>query len=330
MKISGLALSALIAASAGYALAGCGGSQSPIGSPPVYAQQSLIHPDSTTRLKRGIYVGEVFSASSPDVFGYRYNNRKNNPPLCTVSTFGSGAIAADGKGNLIAGGTTNEISVFEGGPHLCGPKLGSFTDPYGQPSDFASIDAVNGKIVVANIFDNSGEPGSITVCTLKAGCTANLINSNMDEVAGVALARNGDCWASSTNSSGTASLTYFKHCSRRGQSATGFGNSYYGGLDIDTSQNLLSISAFDDTLNVYKGCDPACKLVGHFFLHNETVFASLNEDATRLVGADFATGEVDVYKYNPTTGLKYLYSFNKGLNGSSIIQGAAYSPHSRE
>jgi hypothetical protein len=329
MKTSGLARRVFVTASVSFALVGCGASQAPIRPLPVSSQQRLMNPDSATTPKRGIYASEFFGSSQPAVLGYRYDNRKNRPPICTVNVSGD-AIAVDGSGNLIAGGAGNEISVFQG-PHLCGPQVGSLHDPYGQPSDFASIDARNDRIVIGNIFDTSGEPGSIAVCTLKAGCTANLINSSMYEVAGVALARNGDCWASSTDSAGTARLTYFKGCSGAGQAATGYVNSYYGGLDIDTSKNLLAISAFNSQLFVYHGCNPACKLVGGpFLLKNETVFGHLNEDATRYAGADFATGAIDVYKYSPTTGLTYLYSFDNGLNASFVVESAAYSPHSRE
>ena len=91
-------------------------------------------------------------------------------------------IAVDGKGNLIdPDGGTRTVIVFKG-PGMCGPSIGSVSDPYGQPSDAASINAATGTIAVANIFGTSG-PGSISLCTLPGGCFANLTNPHMDEVA---------------------------------------------------------------------------------------------------------------------------------------------------
>ncbi len=90
--------------------------------------------------------------------------------------------------------STAAVAVFNG-PKMCGPKLGAVKDPYGQPSDGASADAAGGTIVIANILDNNKAPGSVSKCTLAHGCKSNLRNANMDEVAGVALAKNGDCWA---------------------------------------------------------------------------------------------------------------------------------------
>ena len=51
------------------------------------------------------------------------------------------------------------------------------------------MDAVNGNIAVGNIFDNSGLPGSLSVCTLSSlTCSTNLTNSNIIEMGGVAMA----------------------------------------------------------------------------------------------------------------------------------------------
>ena len=104
------------------------------------------------------------------------------------------------------------------------------------------------------------------------------------------MAKNGDCWASATNSTGTATLTYFKGCTGSGRPAKHYRNSYYGGLDIDNAGNLVSISAFDSEVYVYKGCNPACTLVGGpFALHNQSIFGHLDQKSKHFAAADLRT-----------------------------------------
>jgi len=284
-----------------------------------------IQPDKA--VKKGFYVSEFYGTS---IYGYKNPNSGNNAPICSESGISyPNDIAVDGKGNLIdPDGGSRSIIVFKG-KAMCGPMLGSVSDPYGQPSDAASANAATGKIVVGNIFDTSGA-GSVSVCTLSGGCTVNLTNANMYEVAGVAQAKNGDCWADAINSAGTATLTYFKGCSGSGQAATGFTNTYFGGLDIDKNGNLVTISAFDSKIYVYKGCNPGCSLVGGpFAMVNEAVFGHLDKKSKIFATGDFALGQVDVYKYSPTS-ITSAYSFNNGLSASLDVEGVAVNPRSKE
>jgi hypothetical protein len=281
--------------------------------------------------KSGIYV----SSSTPLIFGYPASDRRNRPAICRESGIGSSdGVAVDGKGNLIVSDGGDRLIFIFKGPEMCGRQLGSLGDPYGQPSDAASADAASGTIAVANIQD-SGEPyGSISVCTFFGGCTSNLTNPNMDNsVAGVAMARNGDCWGSSYDVRDAASLTYFKGCSGAGQPATGFKNVSYGGLDIDKSGNIVSIDFEGGSTGqiwVYRGCNPACTVVGGPFpLHGNAASGHLNETSTEFVTADFENMEVDVYEYDVRR-LTYKYSFNNDLSGTTELVSAAFNPRSRE
>jgi len=272
-----------------------------------------------------IYATEFDGSSA---YCYPANNWKTNGPA-TGSTGPVSYVngqAVDGKGNFIdPDGGTRTVIIFSS---PCGSELGSFSDSYGQPSDASSADATTGTIAVGNIFDNSGLPGSISVCTMSGGCTANLTNSNMYEVAGVAMDNSGNCWASATNSGGTATLTYFAGCTGSGQAATGYMNSYYGGLDIDKNGNLVSISAFNSEVYVYSGCNPACTLVGGpFTMEGEAVFGHLNKQSMSYCTGDFSLGQIDTYSYSPTS-LTFLGSFNNGLNSSYIVEGCSYNPRS--
>jgi hypothetical protein len=308
-------------------IAGCGAGVSP-NAPVASGVSSVAHEARSTTVpdafRKGIYV-----ASGGTIYGYAVNKQRVRGPKCTVKGMNYlNAVEVDGVGNLmVPSGGSRTVTVFKG-PEMCGPELGSFNDSYGQPSDVASNDAATGTIAVANIFDSSGA-GSISVCTLSGGCTKNLTNANMYEVASVAMAKNGDCWASASNSVGTATLTYFKRCAGAGQAATGWKSTYYGGLTIDIHGYLAALDAFASQLWIYKGCNPSCTLVaGPFTLHGDSVYASLNKNSTLLAAADYSDGTVDVYAYS-LTGLKYEYSCcSAGI--SKTVGGVAFNPRSKE
>jgi hypothetical protein len=340
MHVPGFVLSAAIA----LALpTGCtGGNNIPEADPgPLQASaliNTLAHPERKTHSPVGIYASEFEEGFG--VLGYPAANKKNKAPLCSVGR-GSGyinEIAVDAKGDLIVPAASNPGSVPEGtvlvykGPRMCGKDLGSFSDPYGQPASAASRDAATGKIVVGNIVDNGSTPGSVSICSMATGCSTNLTNSNLYEVAGVALAPNGDCWASGDNYAGGAVLVYFKGCTGSGELATGFQNVFEGGLDIDNAGNLVSISAFNATLYVYQGCNPSCTLVGSYSLNGESfgVAVFVHGAVKELAVADLQYGQVDVYDYDPPSAVSFEYDFNNGLNISGVVEGVAISPHGNE
>lgn len=279
---------------------------------------------------RGLYVDLHTSPSRGEILGYRSKSGRPRP-YCKVNGIGfADRVGVDAAGNLMVPDSfMSSITVFRG-PRMCGRKLGSINDRYGQPLDVASDDAATGRIAIANIFDNSGD-GSISVCTIAHGCTRNLTSSNMVEVAGVAMGNNGDCWASAVNSSFVSTLTFFKHCGGTGQLSSGYRNKAYGGLDIDTHGNILSISwsAYGSELYVYQGCNPHCKLIGGpFKLKLQTMTGHLNESGTTFATAVYQHARIDIYKYTPTN-VTYQYSFTDGLSGGTTA-GVAFTPRSKE
>jgi hypothetical protein len=237
------------------------------------------------------------------------------------------------RGNLIVpdAAAGRMIHVFQG-PGMCGKSVGAVQDPYGAPVDVASADAANGTIVVANEFDSTSgsSAGSVSLCTLKAGCTTNLTNPKIEEVVGVALAKNGDCWASAFDNQEKAILVYFRGCSGSGRLAVGFQNQTPGGLDIDNGGRLVSLSAWDTPgLWVYKGCNPKCVTIGGAFpLRGLALYGHVNEAATRFAVTDDFDLTIDVYSYSPKN-VTYLYSFGN-ISPSSELGGGAYNPRSKE
>lgn len=284
--------------------------------------------------KNNIYVSSF--GANPDVLGYQSTQRRNKPPICTSPIIASevNSIAVDGVGNLMVPDGSNKTIVIGQGPGMCGPQAASIADPYGQPADASSPNALTGKIAVGNIADNGLTPGSISICSVSAGCTANLTNPAISVLAGVAMDNRGNCWASAVDKNDVGDLTYFKGCAGKGVQATGFVNLLYGSIDIDASGNLVTVDgnngAGTAAVNVYSGCKPTCKLLSSTPLIDYTTCARLNQSNTRLVVADPNNNQVEIYSYSAAGGVTYLYSFNNGFSSGYDPQGVAYNPRTRQ
>jgi len=293
-------------------------------------QSAMAFPQRISRAtpRDGIYVSQ-FDGSS--VYGYAGTNQRNAPPICGEASGDFVAdVATDPKGDLIAPSQLGEVINVYSGPHMCGPTAATLDDTYGLPVDVASADALTKPIAVANIEDDgpisNPPPGSITICSVAAGCTENLTNSQMYRVAGVAIDRRGDCWASAVDSSDSATLVYFAKCSGKGRGATGIQNTGYGGLEFDKKGNLLALDGNAAHLFVYSGCRPACKLVaGPFNLQGKSLYGKLDSKGTTFAAADYQNGKVDIYKYS-TSALTYEFSFSQDLSKGASVEGIAFAP----
>lgn len=325
------------------ALAACSGGASPSLPQNSSRPQSPALPQTPSQILRDVRISKLTSPATPkdgiyvaqfdasSLFGYAGTNRRNAPPICgETSGYFVADVATDAKGDLVAPNQQNEtINVYRG-PHLCGPAVAQLHDPYGLPVDAATANALTKKIAIANIEDDGPisdpPPGSITICTAAGGCTENLTNPQMNRLAGVALDKRGDCWASATNASSVATLIYFARCTGNGKVTTGFKNAGYGGLEFDRNGNLLALDYNGTQLFVYSGCRPACTLVGGpFALHGQSIYGKLDKAGTTFAAGDYQTGQVDVYKY-ASTALTYEYSFNQDLSQGSSVEGIAFSP----
>jgi hypothetical protein len=338
MKGLNLGRYALTSCVAAAMLAGCGGSQPPIAAPGAIPQSRAVASRAASRSlhevagpnssERGIYV-VVWDSSFFALLGYRIKSGHIKTPPCTVKGVSfADSVTVDGQGNLIVPEpNTSSVGVFEG-PTMCGPDLGSVYDPYGSPIVVASNNAVTGNIAVAHA---SG--GIISICKLATlDCNAKLTNPDMSAIAGIAMANNGDCWASAYTTSYGVALFYFRHCSGTGKAATGYQNTNAGGLYIDSEGNLVSMDfggSGPSSVYVYKGCKPRCSLLGGpFFLDGNQIQGSLNKESTTFatVGAD-TRSQVNIYSYSPTK-INYLYSFDTYRQGDGL--GVAYNPRSKQ
>ena len=149
-------------------------------------------------------------------------------------------IAVDPKGNLIVPiGSTETVNVYQG-PNMCGTGTRSLSDPYGQPSDVATMNALTGTIVVGNIVGSRSYGGNIAICTLKGGSKGSRHNpTSSDTLAAWPWPRTGDCWATSNRfASHVPRLPadddlLGKGCTGSGEAVTGYQNKAYGSISID-------------------------------------------------------------------------------------------------
>jgi hypothetical protein len=298
---------------------------------------SVLHeivPEATKKKPptSGIYVSEF---GETELLGYAADNKANKAPVCTVQGVSSvNGVAVDLKGNLIdPDGGSGYVIVYQG-PGMCPKKqLGLISDTYGQPSDASTADGATDTIAVGNIVDKSSAPGSLSLCSLKAGtCTTNLTNGSIYHAGGVAMSPSGNCWLDAkTSSSGGAALIYFKGCAGGGVLAKGFKQTYYGGIDIDNKGQLVINDLDGEDTYIYSGCNPTCKVVGGpFALKGESFFGKLNAANTDYAAVDRTNGDVDIYSYTGKA-IKYEYSFSKGITLSSSIvpEGVAQLPRSK-
>jgi hypothetical protein len=283
------------------------------------APAQLIQRGFAATAKAGLYVGEFYGST---IYGFRRSGK--GAAVCTINGVKSvNDIASDTRGDIIEpDGGAHVLTVFR---PQCGSALGSVPDPYGQPADAMSANAATGNIAIANIFGPNGTSGSISICSLKGGCTKNLTNPNMYEVAGVAMSESGDCWASAIDKNNHASLTYFKACGGSGETAKGFINPSYGGLDFDAAGNLVSFSGNSAQLYVYSGCNPRCKLAGGpFSMGGTSVYGHLNKSRDMLAVADYQHGQIELYTYTPMA-VNYIGSFTSGLSIALDVVGVTYA-----
>lgn len=274
----------------------------------------------------------LFVSDGSGVVSYRFGRENHATLLCKHdgASYYSG-VAADKDGNLMVpqGDLGNSMTVYAG-PGMCGREFATVTWPisdFGYPVDAASLNVRTGKIVIAMVppFSLSG---GVLVCRLSGSCSEILDESSFDPngATAVAIDSAGDCWASAELENASKSgyypaLEYFHHCEAPGVKARGWLNAAGGGLDVDQSGNVLSISAGSPSrLYVYQGCRPQCRRIGGpFTLLHAATFGHVSRDGSLF--ASTGEGVVDIYDYSSTT-LAHRFSFRVGKNSV----GVAFSP----
>jgi len=287
-----------------------------------------------------IYASNFYQS---EMWGYPDPNSANGPATCTLGNASNYLKYINGFGVDTAGDvmvpayTPNDdgylsINVFA---PKCGALLWQAEVDTGQPADAYSSNGATGSILVGELADyDNNDYGALVICSKASSCGTPFTNSAVTGYgAGVAMAKNGDCWLSAATSTNSGFvLVYFAGCTGTGEVATGTSNTYYGGLFIDGKGNLGSID-LSGTLYVYSGCNPKCSLVGSTKLEGEALFGGLDGTGKYLSLGDYENNAVDIYSYNSKTGTaKYLYSFTNGLTSGSenLVETAHFAPRNKK
>ena len=206
---------------------------------------------------------------------------------------------------------------------------------YGDAVDASAVDAVNGKIAVADFFDFIGS-GSISICTLASGgCSPNLTSPNMGLVGGVAINTAGDCWADALGSNGLAVLVYFAGCTGSGATRDRF---YERVLRWHRHRQSWQSRNHQLTRPGLRAAEYRKRL---FWLQSgvhaaqsrrpsraSSIYGHVGKQNSRYVTTDLDSGDVEVYRYKKT-GLSFAYSFTGGLPcATESCEAAAYNPSS--
>lgn len=267
-------------------------------------------PDAATI---GVYVSEV----KGELLEYNYEGKGS--PLCTLRFPGYiNAIQSDSENELIVTTQSAGVNIYKETRHLCVSSTPIKQFPNETALDGFSLD---GKTYYF------AENEQVDICKLgrRPGCRRHLTNYYAQSLVGITADASG-VYASSYETTG-ASLLYWQGATGPGIVLGGYVNRGPGGLYFDGFGNLLAIDSNaigGPALYVYSGCPSACHAHGPFSLGagKNVAYGSLGNGETRFMALN-ENGSIDVYQYNGTYGLTYLYSNSAGLNPSASPIGIA-------
>jgi hypothetical protein len=269
---------------------------------------------ATSKWKGITYVAPL---GTNTVYGYKRNNRANQPPVCTVGPFVSvnGAIGVDQSGNLwVPDMGASPKTVTEYGPD-CGAAKTVLSDPGDAGPDNVAFDT-NGHVYVSNSFANSGGPGNILQYT-GTSITKTLSDPDIATPQGLTVDKHNNVWVSYRDPGSTG--TYVAEFHRGNMPAKLFKNislGFPGSLQFDRNQNLLAVddnfSAMDIYAPPYTQDEPTTRLI----LENGTVtdpsMCALGPGQDKLYCTFGYFGLVNVFSYPAG---KFLYTYDNGLAG---------------
>jgi sugar lactone lactonase YvrE len=251
------------------------------------------------------------------VYGYKRNNRTNQPPVCTVGPFGSvnGGIGVDQSGNLwVPDMGANPKTVTEYGSD-CGAAKTVLSDPGDVGPDNVAFDT-NGHVYVSNSFANSGGPGNILQYT-GTSITETLSDPDIATPQGLAVDHRNNVWVSYRDPGSTG--TYVAEFRRGNMPAKLFKNislGFPGSLEFDRHQNLMGPNGNFSSLDIYAPPYTEKTPTTRLLLENGNVtdpsMCTLDPDQDKLYCTFGFFSLVNVFSY---PGGKFLYTYNNGLSG---------------
>jgi hypothetical protein len=248
------------------------------------------------------------------------DGQKMTGPICTIAGQEDVTDAGeDTAGDVyVPSGSTDAVTIFA--PN-CGSRLGGYSVPYGQPVGIATYlppaearrHVKPATIVertedaVFDIVGPSDSPGNVALCTVK-GCSSDLTDPSIVEIIGGDIDSTGNVWASYINRESQPALIVWPNRKMPGKVVSGYANAGPGGLEFDTTGNLIAIDSSLPGAFSYT-CSAAyatCTSNGSWALNGNMFFGTLTGGAHAFDIADYTYSTIDVYSY---PGFAYQYSY---------------------
>jgi hypothetical protein len=214
---------------------------------------------------------------------------------------------------------------------LCLPSspITTFTIPDGYPTDAFSLDGKKYDVAVGDSAHSAYVGVWVCVKGRRFGCHTFLRPPLYTRVyfgiSGVTADSTGvyaNVQYKVTNSF-EAYVIYWKGGKGNGTVVKGIQGIAASTLTRDGLGNLLVMDGSGNNLYVYSGCPSACVQHGPFPLHSTAVIGSLGNGETTFMTLEYYGIGIDVYQYNGTSGITYLYSNSAGFSPSLTPLGIA-------
>ncbi|HEY1656287.1 MAG TPA: hypothetical protein VGF86_14370 [Candidatus Tumulicola sp.] len=234
-------------------------------------------------------------------------------------------IGVDQQRNVyVANAEGQNVLVYANGSTS---PTGTLEDPDKFPIDVAV--GSDGTVYVANGSGPMFGSGNVVVYPRGASePTQTLNNKHFLHVAGVALDKGGNLFVSynAALGSGAGGVVEFKAPAFTHTVNMRITLENAAGVGFDRAGHLLVIDQNIPSLNVYNvgRRTPVATLP----LPGASWFFAFNQDSSRLYVADYALGEIDVFRYRPTA-LKQTNKITNGITASNTNFGVADTPVQR-
>ncbi len=254
-----------------------------------------------------LYVSQFYSS---DIQVYQQTGTNQSP----VGTITNGVINPQGmwvtpNGWLYVANTgASDILVFRKG-HL--NPIETLADPNEFPVD-VTVDGA-GTVYATNIFDTSGNPGSVSV--YKGGATSPTATYPVPNNAKVLFDASNDDGVIYVNfidaSSGFGAMDKFYPNSSTPH-ATGVVTEFPGGMQFDNNHNLIA-------------ADQLAPDVGIYALPSTTPFFTFGSDNVDPLGVALVRDERQIYVSDAVNGVVHRYNYPGGVENNTISTGLGAS-----
>ncbi|HEY2474831.1 MAG TPA: hypothetical protein VGI19_08500 [Candidatus Cybelea sp.] len=261
----------------------------------------------------GLAVAE-FGASN--VFWYKANDKKNNPPKTCEPAESTNGIRIDRQGNLwVPNGISNTTTEYA--PH-CGAAKLTITDTTGEPADVGFDRHEN--VYILDLNAKNGAPG-VNVYTHNGTFVRSLTDPSFHDPFGVNSDNHGNIYVSTLTTSNAGIVVEFPGGKMPGKQLSGVSLGLPGVPAFDSANNLVITDWEAYTIDIF--APPYTSAPTTTPLEGASIWCSLDHKQQHLYCGDADFGAIDVYKY---PGATYLYSYTAGLSPSSLVTGVATDP----